>query len=92
MYMYIYLHMHILYVYMDIISAMHELQISALEKELEEMRHRAAKFEEEAEEQSQGMDLQLMDSQVCGVIKGSVHKQHNHDSMLILGSWCGAGG
>ena len=42
------------------------VQIEALEVELEEVCHRAAQFEEEAAEESQGMDLQLMDSQVGG--------------------------
>ena len=41
-------------------------QIEALEVELEEVCRRAAQFEEEAAEESQGMDLQLMDSQVGG--------------------------
>ena len=40
------------------------VQIDALEAELEEVCHRAAQFEEEAAEESQGMDVQLMDSQV----------------------------
>ena len=39
-------------------------QVSSLERELEETRQRAAQFEEEAEEQSQGQDMQLLDSQV----------------------------
>ena len=39
-------------------------QILSLERELEDTRDRAAEFEEEADQQSQGMDLQLLDSQV----------------------------
>ena len=42
-------------------------QIDALEVELEEVCRRAAQFEEEAAEESQGVDLQLMDSQVGSV-------------------------
>ena len=43
-------------------------QIDALEVELEEVHRRAAQFEEEAAEESQGVDLQLMDSQVGGTV------------------------
>lgn len=39
-------------------------QVASLERELEETRERAAQFEEEIEEQSQGQDMQLLDSQV----------------------------
>jgi hypothetical protein len=39
-------------------------QVASLERELEETRERAAQFEEEMEEQSQGQDMQLLDSQV----------------------------
>ena len=48
------------------------VQIDALEVELEEVCHRAAQFEEEAAEESQGMDVQLMDSQV-GRAEGCNH-------------------
>ncbi len=40
------------------------LQMEALEEELEEIGRRAAQYEEEISEASQGMDLQLVDSQV----------------------------
>ena len=39
-------------------------QIKALEEELAEVGRRASQYEEEVSEASQGMDLQLMDSQV----------------------------
>ena len=40
------------------------VQVSNLERELEETRKRAAQFEEEVEEQTKGQDMQLLDSQV----------------------------
>ena len=51
-------------------------QIDALEVELEEVHHRAAQFEEEATEESQGVDLQLMDSQVGGTVVQCVLALH----------------
>ena len=53
-------------------------QIEALEVELEEVCRRAAQFEEEAAEESQGMDLQLMDSQVGGTEGGVYHTILHH--------------
>ena len=47
------------------VEGIHTLQqVASLERELEETRERAAQFEEEIEEQSQGQDMQLLDSQV----------------------------
>ena len=43
--------------------------MASLEQELEETRERAAQFEEEVEEESQGQDMQLLDSQVCMCIQ-----------------------
>jgi structural maintenance of chromosome 1 len=43
----------------------HQKEVASLERELEETRERAAQFEEEMEEQSQGQDMQLLDSQVA---------------------------
>lgn len=43
---------------------MYIVKVSNLEHELEETRERAALFDQEVEEQSQGQDMQLLDSQV----------------------------
>ena len=41
------------------------LKIESLERELEEVGHSAAQYEEDMTEESQSQDLQLVDSQVC---------------------------
>ena len=51
--------------YNFLLSSSGIIQIVALETELENVRERAQQFEEDLAEESQGVDVQLMDSQVA---------------------------
>ena len=62
-------------------------QVASLERELEETRERAAQFEEEIEEQSQGQDMQLLDSQVYKLHRVPQPAGHLVHYYNIIGSW-----
>ena len=64
-------------------------QVACLERELEETRERAAQFEEEMEEQSQGQDMQLLDSQVLHTLGplGYIYVQYSRLKVVSLSSY-----
>lgn len=72
-------------------SNTHTIQIASLESELENVHHRAKQFEEEVAEESQGVDVKLMDSQVAeyNQLKAKAGKKTTTltEQLRLVGFW-----